>query len=104
MKIAVLIQCHKNFDQINRLIRALKHPAVDIFIHIDRKAQKFRNMIRINEHVFILPENQCVDVQWAQISQVQASLNLIEYAMKENLKVKSERFVCDRGGAIQAIY
>lgn len=38
MKIAVLIQCHKNAYQINLLLNKLNHPDIDCYLHIDRKA------------------------------------------------------------------
>lgn len=38
MKIAVLIQCHKNAKQINLLLNKLNHPDIDCYLHIDRKA------------------------------------------------------------------
>ena len=44
MKLAILIQCHKNPEQINRLLERLDHPSVDCFVHIDKK-QKFADQI-----------------------------------------------------------
>ena len=38
--IAALIMCHKNLEQVNRLVRALAHPEIDIFIHVDRKCKE----------------------------------------------------------------
>ena len=38
MKIAVLIQCHKNAKQINLLLNKLNHPDIDCYLHIDKKA------------------------------------------------------------------
>ena len=38
MKIAVLIQCHKNAKQINFLLNKLNHPDIDCYLHIDKKA------------------------------------------------------------------
>ncbi len=35
--IAAMIMCHKNLKQVQRLVQALSHPEVDIFIHIDSK-------------------------------------------------------------------
>ena len=34
MKIAFLMQCHKNPEQINLLLKALKHPQVDVYDHV----------------------------------------------------------------------
>lgn len=71
------MQCHKNPEQINLLLNELKHPEVDIFVHIDSKCANIRNAIKREEGIFILPENDCVNVKWAQFSQVQATLNLL---------------------------
>lgn len=84
MKIAFLIQCHKNPRQINRLIKALQHPSVEIFIHIDSKAKGIRECIVCGSDIHILPAEQCVSVFWGQFSQVQATLNMLKYASKCN--------------------
>ena len=38
MKIAILIQCHKNPEQINLLLNRLNHPDIDCYVHVDKKA------------------------------------------------------------------
>lgn len=38
--IAAMIMCHKNLEQVHRLVRALSHPEIDIFIHIDQKCNE----------------------------------------------------------------
>ena len=38
MKVAVLILAHRNKPQLKRLISVLKHPSVDIYIHLDQKS------------------------------------------------------------------
>ena len=35
---AYAIQCHKNIDQVNRLIKVLKSDDIDLFIHVDKKS------------------------------------------------------------------
>ena len=81
MRIAFLMQCHKNSEHINLLLDALNHPMVDVFVHVDKKSQEIRNRITQRKGVYILPEQQCVDVQWAQYSQVEASLRLLDAAV-----------------------
>lgn len=81
MKVAFLMQCHKNPEQINLLLDALKHPMVDVFVHVDKKSQKIKKEITQREGVYLLPEQQCVDVQWAQYSQVEATLQLLNAAV-----------------------
>ena len=79
MKIAVLIQCHKNPEQINHLLNAMDHPDFTFFIHVDKKSS-IENEIARGENNILLPDNLRVDVQWARISQVDATLNLLNYA------------------------
>lgn len=81
MKVAFLMQCHKNPKQINLLLKALKHPQVDVFIHVDSKNENIREDIEKDDGVYLLPKKDCVDVQWAQFSQVQATLNLLNAAI-----------------------
>jgi hypothetical protein len=80
MKIAILMQCHKNPEQINMLLDVLDHPVIDVFIHIDKKAQDIKEKIKQRQGVFILPKQQCVDVQWGMYSQVRATLKLLKAA------------------------
>lgn len=81
MKVAFLMQCHKNPEQINLLLDALNHPMADVFVHVDKKSQEIKDKITQREGVYILPEQQCVDVQWAQYSQVEATLQLLSAAV-----------------------
>lgn len=81
MKVAFLMQCHKNPKQINLLLKALNHPQVDVFIHVDSKNENIRENIEKIDGVYLLPKKDCVDVQWAQFSQVQATLNLLDAAI-----------------------
>ena len=81
MRVAFLMQCHKNPEQINLLLDALNHPMADVFVHVDKKSQEIREKITQGERVYILPEQQCVDVQWAQYSQVEATLQLLSAAV-----------------------
>lgn len=80
MRIAILIQCHKNPKQINLLLERLNHPDIDCYLHIDKKAD-FADKIIHRENVFVLPDEQRVSVEWAQISQVTATLNLLNTAV-----------------------
>lgn len=81
MKVAFLMQCHKNPEQINLLLKALKHPQVDVYVHVDSKSESIREDIGEGDGVYLLPKKDCVDVQWAQFSQVQATLNLLNAAI-----------------------
>ena len=85
MKVAFLMQCHKNPKQINLLLKALKHPQVDVFIHVDSKNENIREDIEKDDGVYLLPKKDCVDVQWAQFSQVKATLNLLNAAISRGV-------------------
>lgn len=77
MKVAVLCQCHKNAAQVNRLIKVLQYKDVfDFYIHVDKKSS-IENLISTANNVFVLPYEMRVNVLWGDISQVEATLNLI---------------------------
>ena len=40
MKLAILMLCHKNAEQINLFLDILKHPDIEFFIHIDWSARE----------------------------------------------------------------
>ena len=79
MRLAILLMVHKNIEQVKMLITALSHPNIVLFIHADVKMTGNLEELRTANAV-ILPDDKKVDVKWAQISQVDASLNLIEVA------------------------
>lgn len=37
MKLAILLLCHKNPEQINLFLETLHHPDIEFFIHVDKK-------------------------------------------------------------------
>jgi hypothetical protein len=78
-KQAILIQCHKNPEQVNMLLDAIQHPDIDIYIHVDKKSN-IGPQLKISSQIHILPDKYRVDVQWATFSQVQATLNLLRFA------------------------
>lgn len=79
MRVAVLIQCHKSPEQINMLLGTMQHDDFVFFVHLDRKSTIGKELCK-REDIILLPDNLRVDVQWGQYSQVQATLNLLEYA------------------------
>ena len=79
MKLAIIIQCHKNPEQINMLLDALHHPSIDFFVHVDAKSD-IKKDLYIRDGIHFLPNDKRVDVKWANFSQVQATLNLLEFA------------------------
>ena len=79
MRLAILLMVHKNLEQVQMLISALQHPDITIFVHADKKMPgDIQSLTQSN--VVVLPESKRVDVKWAQVSQVEATLNLIEAA------------------------
>ena len=82
MKIAVLIQCHKNPEQVNLMLEAMRNPSFIFFIHIDKKSAMKSRMIRRKDVIF-LPDSYRVDVQWGKNSMVDATIHLLEYAQSK---------------------
>ena len=80
MRLAFLIQCHKNAEQINCLLDVLKNDNVDFFIHLDKKSN-IENEIQKREDIYFLSECERIDVKWGTFSQVQATLNLLNKAI-----------------------
>lgn len=80
MKIAILMLCHKNPQQINMFLDAMKHPAIEFFIHVDKKADIVEE-IEHREDIHFLPENDRVSVEWGGWNLVQAELNLFNNAI-----------------------
>ena len=83
MKICALIIAHKNASQLLRLIDALKHPIIDVYVHIDKKWKitdaeieqiKSRNAVIISKRI------SCFLDEW---NLVEASLHLITEAKKK---------------------
>ena len=84
MRIAYLILCHKNADQVSTLINQLDNEQVDFYVHIDKKNTSFALLERHN--LFVLPLDKRVDVTWATNSMVYAMLNLVHSALNSNIK------------------
>jgi hypothetical protein len=91
-KIAYLILCHTDPQQLGRLIAALDTDA-DFFIHVDAKApaEQFRAATTSQNAHFIAER---INVYWAGFSIVQATLNLMSAASSRN---HYERYVLLNG-------
>lgn len=79
-----LVLTHKNIDHIYKL--AASFPDANFYVHVDLKADinKIKKDASDVRNIFFL-ENR-VDIKWAGFSMVQATLNLIEYALKHDQK------------------
>lgn len=80
MKVAMLIQCHCLPEQINAMVDILKCEEITFFIHVDKKSD-IKNEILKNKNIIFVSDDERVDVKWAQISQVDATLALLRAAM-----------------------
>lgn len=85
MKIAFLILCHKNSEQINMLTKQLQRVNCDIYIHIDKKSD-IRNNIYLYDNVYILPEDSSFSIEWGSNDMVKATLELIKYSKNSQVK------------------
>lgn len=83
MKLAMLMLCHKNPEQINTLIHSMSVSSIDFFIHIDKKSDISKDIVT-NSQVHLLPDKYRVDCKWATYSLVQAELNLLRYARRHD--------------------
>lgn len=77
MKIAYIILCHKNPDQINKMINVLNTPESDFFIHVDKKSSIGSKLISAS-NVYILPKEKRISIFWGDISMIKATYNLLE--------------------------
>lgn len=71
--------CHNDTEQLNKFIKSLDNESLDIFIHVDKKSNMAQEIVK-NDNVHILPDEYRVNVKWSDISQVDATLNLIKSA------------------------
>lgn len=76
VRIAYVMQCHKNPHQINRVLSALTVDGDDVYVHVDRKSTDIKKNIQTGGHIKILPFEESVDVKWSDITQVEATLAL----------------------------
>lgn len=79
--LAIMMMCHKNAQQINRFLKALKHDKIRFFIHVDKKSNIDKEIIN-REDVYLIPEKERVSVKWARYSQVEATLKLLKVAIE----------------------
>lgn len=77
MKIAHLILAHKHPKQLERLIKALDHPAFDLYVHLDKKTDigPFNYLFK-RERVFSVRNR--TKIYWAGYGTIQATLNGFE--------------------------
>ena len=105
MKHAYLIVAHSNFDVLETSLSMLDCKDNDIFVHIDRKVEysikykcKFSNL-------YLIPEDERIDVRWADVTIIYAELALYRMAFNTNnydyfhlmsgmdLPIKSQKYI-----------
>lgn len=84
MEHAYLILAHHNFDTLAMLFRLLDAPNNNLYLHVDAKAKDFneedlRSVLKFSK-LTMLPRQV---VYWGGYSQIEATLNLVEYALKD---------------------
>ena len=82
MKIAYLILCHKEPEQLNMLLQELIADGSDCYIHIDKKSSMSKDQLISSEHILFVPDERRVDIRWAANTMVRATLELLEVLIK----------------------
>ena len=77
IKIAYLIQCHKDFGSVKRLAERLKTENSDVYVHVDGKNVREKTA-SLYDSAFAVPDEKRVNVYWGDYSIVLASLSLID--------------------------
>lgn len=85
MRIAYLILCHKNPRQVEKLIQQLDDGNSDFFLHVDKKADISSYQFNIT-NVHYVPEQKRVDIRWASIEMVSATLLLMDLVRETHTK------------------
>ena len=76
---AILIIAHDNFSVLERLIKALSHPDVDIYLHIDAKVKSAPSFDKGNPNLYLLSHR--IDTRWGDFSQIETEYVLLETAL-----------------------
>lgn len=81
-----LILTHKNFNQLKRLINALEDGASRFIIHLDAAAnlEELKTVLAKTENVLFVEDR--IDCIWGDFSIVQATLNSLDFLVKNNLE------------------
>lgn len=83
-KQAILIIMHNNLWTLEKILKLLDTEYFDIFIHIDKKSEikieDLKDITMVKSKIFIYKH---VDVQWADVSQIECELFLLEKAFNQ---------------------
>lgn len=108
-KHAFLIIAHDKYEQLAILLQLLDDYRNDIYIHIDKKSPHLDDSyIKNNKSsIYVIPDEQRIDVRWGDVSMVQCELLLYYTAYKQKeykyyhlisghcLPIKSNDFIHD---------
>lgn len=83
MRLAYLILCHKDPDQINRLVKALTAEGNDIYIHVDARSNITDQIVR-QPSLFVIDER--IETRWGTVSIVHSMLALINAAVSSKIR------------------
>lgn len=100
MKLNILILAHRDAVQIREMIEAFSHPDVRFFIHIDQDSQIDESLLDL-PYVSVVPALERISVQWGKVSQVQAMLRLLGFALRRSdegyyLLISGQDYPCRR--------
>lgn len=85
IRIAFIMLCHKNPEQINLLINKLtEFSNSDIYIHVDLKYPELRAQINKQDNVFVIPVESSRTIRWGSIDLVEATIQLIRQVRQSN--------------------
>lgn len=84
LKIAYLILCHMNEQQIVALIHQLQSDYADIYVHVDSKTDGFELLRK--ERIILLDDDERIDVRWASFSMIEATMKLIKKCLSNQKK------------------
>lgn len=82
MKHAYLILAHNEFEVLQKLLQALDDERNDVFIHFDAKIHSLPLLSMKRSKLYIIRNR--VKVYWADFSMVQAELNLLQEAVRQD--------------------
>ncbi len=85
MKLAHLILCHKNPEQVKRLVSSLLHPQAHIYIHVDNKVP-IAPFLPVTDMPNVFMVGARVNVYWGGYSIVQATLNGFRQILDSGIK------------------
>ncbi|MBQ7449806.1 hypothetical protein IJS77_00175 [bacterium] len=95
MKIAYIMSVYKDFDYLARILKMLKEPWADFYVHIDKKSKinikKFQKENKLENVNFIKRMN----VFWGGFTQIQSTIKLFKAVRNSGKKYDRIIFITD---------